>query len=358
MVSTKTLYFDESGFTGNNLLDKNQPIFTIASTDITPELAKEILYNSFPSYKGDEFKFQQIWKSKKHRKGLLEFSKQVQPLQKNIFFWITDKKFVALTKLVDFLIEPIIHRAGYDFYNKGYSWKYLNYIHFGLEQFSDPDLYDSIVHAYQKFSRNPSRTELRNLQHFFKNLSNSIHNENAIFLKQMATGAELFEEFYNLNKFKSTDEIQLTTMLGLITHWRQNHEEDFIVIHDASSNFSRNKSMWEKITNSSVPGQQHRLGDGSFVEFPLRIIKTESVDSKENYAVQFCDVLGGLANKISIPNPDIEQQSFLTEVLQAGIAELPFNGIRPQPIFPDNMVPEKLQGVDVVDQMVDIIKGS
>ena len=81
----RTLYFDESGFTGDNLLDGTQPIFAIASTDLEPEVAE----------------------------------------------------VAVLTKIVDFLIEPLFSTTGYDFYADGFSLKYTNYIHFGLTQFAE-----------------------------------------------------------------------------------------------------------------------------------------------------------------------------------------------------------------------------
>ena len=54
---TKTLYFDESGFTGYNLLDPNQPVFTIASSDLGDQEAADILRAAFPRYQGHEYKF-------------------------------------------------------------------------------------------------------------------------------------------------------------------------------------------------------------------------------------------------------------------------------------------------------------
>lgn len=38
-----TVYCDESGFTGNNLLDKSQPVFAYAAVAIEPESAEAIL---------------------------------------------------------------------------------------------------------------------------------------------------------------------------------------------------------------------------------------------------------------------------------------------------------------------------
>ena len=44
---------------------------------------------------------------------------------------MVNKRFAVLTKIVDYLIEPYITDAGYDFYDDGFCWKYFNYIYFG-----------------------------------------------------------------------------------------------------------------------------------------------------------------------------------------------------------------------------------
>jgi hypothetical protein len=88
LAMVKMLYFDESGFTGYNLLDPAQPIFTVASSDVNEQLALDILRDAFPNYQGPEYKF--------------------------------SKRFGVLTKIVDFLVEPIITRAGFDFYDEGF----------------------------------------------------------------------------------------------------------------------------------------------------------------------------------------------------------------------------------------------
>ena len=68
----RTIYCDESGFTGYNLLDPRQPIFAVASASIDEQRAEAILRESFPNYQGAEFKFSNVWGSK-NRAGLLKF---------------------------------------------------------------------------------------------------------------------------------------------------------------------------------------------------------------------------------------------------------------------------------------------
>ena len=70
------------------------------------------------------------------------------------------KRYAVLTKIVDFLIEPYITDAGFDFYADGFCWKYANYIHFGLTQFAMPELLDALLRHYQTFSRKPTRENL------------------------------------------------------------------------------------------------------------------------------------------------------------------------------------------------------
>ena len=42
MTEAQTIYFDESGFTGNNLLNLNQPAFVYASVAIDPQNASHL----------------------------------------------------------------------------------------------------------------------------------------------------------------------------------------------------------------------------------------------------------------------------------------------------------------------------
>lgn len=351
----KTLYFDESGFTGYNLLDPIQPIFTIASTDIDEKYAEQILLESFPKYKGDEFKFTNIWPST-NRSGFIKFGEHLGGLKENAFTWMIDKKFAVLTKIVDFLIEPYITNSGYNFYADGFCWKYANYIHFGFEQFAPPELYQSLVDSYQLFSRTPTPDNLRRLQVTLNLMASSSTEPVNLFLEQMAIGADLFHKFHNIDTFKGSDELQLTSMLAVVSHWRKNAADDFEVVHDATSNFFRRKELWDKITNNNVPKQLHPLGDGTFVEYPLRVVSTRSENSKHNRSIQFCDLLAGIVSRHFYPGLDADTRKFLDDVIEAGMKNIDYNGIRPGLDFPD-FPPKKADGPDAVDQMTQIIFG-
>ncbi len=352
----RTIYFDESGFTGYNLLDSSQPIFAIASTDVDEQQTEVILRESFPNYQGPEFKFSNIWGTQ-NRAGLLKFASHLRALQDHSFVYMIDKRFAVLTKIVDFLIEPYITDAGYDFYDDGFCWKYCNYIYFGLTHFAPPELLESLLKHYQVFSRDPSRESLARLRTQLKFMASSSDERVKIFLEQMELGARLFHEYHDLEKFRGSDELQLTTMLAIVSHWRQTYPEDFAAIHDASSNFLRGKDLWDRITNNNVPSQMHRQGDGTFVEFPLRVVSMTAVDSKNSRSIQFCDILAGLTTRHFNPRIEGDDRKFMDDVISAGLEDITYNGIRPSHVFPDQIPPKRLTGPDIVDQMTSIIFG-
>jgi hypothetical protein len=91
--------------------------------------------------------------------------------------------------------------------------------------------------------------------------------------------------------------------------------------------------------------------------FPLRVVSTTAVDSKDSYVVQFCDILAGLSAR-HFAHKEGADRAFLDEAIDAGLSSLTYNGIRPQLIFPDQIPPKRLAGPDAVDQLAAIIRGS
>jgi len=350
----RTIYFDESGFTGYNLLDRSQPVFAVASADISEERAEEVLKASFPRYRGEEYHFTNIWRSR-NRDGLRRFCNHLTEVADTAFCYAMNKRFAVLTKIMDYLVEPAITDAGFDFYDEGFCWRYSNYVYYGLTQFAPPELLDALLQHYQEFSRDPSQESLEQLQYRLRLMASSVEEPLQVFLDQMAMGAELFEEYNILATFKGTNNLQTGAMIAIIGHWRQNHQDDFAVVHDASSSFLRDRDMWEAVTGFDNPEVALRAGDGSFVEYPLRVVSTQAMDSRQSRSIQFCDILAGLAAKHFNPDLDEDDRAFMTELIDEGLDNISSNRIVPSTEFPIRIPPKRRQGPDVVDQMAEML---
>lgn len=351
----RTIFFDESGFTGYNLLDPQQPVFSIASADISEDRAEEILRASFPRYQGAEFHFTNIWRSG-HKQGLKQFCNHLHEVADRSFCYATNKKFAVLAKIMEFLVEPAVTDAGFDFYDDGFCWKYTNFAYYGLTQFGPPELLDRLLNFYQEFSREPNQASLELLQFRLRMMAESTDDPIQMFLDQMATGAEIFERYSDLSTFKSSNSLQTSTMIAVIGHWRQRYQDDFAVIHDASSSFLRDRQTWEAVTGVGGDGRALKAGDGSFVDFPIRVVSTEAKDSRESRSIQFCDILAGLVSRHFNPNLSDEDRAFMGELVDEGLGNISSNRLVPGTEFPDQIPPKRLEGPDVVDQMAEMLR--
>ena len=352
----KTLYFDESGFTGYNLLDDRQPVFAIASVDLDAGFSEALLRDAFPRYKGDEFKFSKLWRSKVNRGQFPEFGRLMNLHFDRAFIWRVDKRFAVLTKLIDFLVEPIVQDAGFDFYAGGFSLNFANYVHFGLANIVSNSMHKRLLQSYQNFSRNPSILTLELLEKDLTHIAENSDDRMKGIFDLMVTGTQRFTEYYNIENFKGSDELQLTRV-SIVGHWRNLCEEDFRIVHDESSNFFHRMDHWNRITNSNVPEQSHPAASGMLYQFPLRVISTEPVDSKENGSIQLCDILAGLAARGFAPNVSSADRDILESTIEAGLGQITVSGIAPEPFDPDRLEPARRQGPDVVDRMVEIMFG-
>ena len=356
-MASRILYFDESGFTGYNLLDHRQPIFVIASTDLNSSVAENLLKETFPRYQAEEFKFSQLWRSKRNRERFPDFGRRIGAYSDQIFIWRVDKRFAVLTKMVDFLVEPAAREAGFDFYADGFSLNYTNYIHFGLKNFVSENLHLSLLQAYQTFSRNPTQLSLRKLQLELQRLAEQAGAPMKEILDFMALGARHFTRYFNIETFKGSDELQLTSMVAIVGYWRNLCADDFKIIHDASSNFFHRIDEWKKITNSNVPDQLHPSASGMLYRFPLRVTSTRSVDSRDSIAVQLCVVLSGLAARAFGADVSEAERDIVKATLEAGLGEIQMSGIAPEIFDPSRLEPQRREGPDAVDRMTDIMFG-
>lgn len=349
------VYFDESGFTGYNLLDPNQPYFVVSSTLVEPATAERLLKKSFPNYNAEEFKFSNIVNSR-NEPGLYMLCSELKLYQKQCFSFVIDKKYATFSKLIDFLVEPAITNSGYDFYADGFCRKYTNYIYFGISHVSKENVYNELISAYLTFSREPSVNSLKELSTKLKQLLKRVDLEIQPFLEEMVYGAQTLPINFDLETYRNTNDLQLTAMLAVLGYWRQLYPQtNFAVIHDASSNFSRQKETWDALTNISGPEHIHPLGDGNIVNFPLSVVETTAIDSKYNYSVQLCDLLAGITS-FYFKNKMVNsfEHPIQKIIRESGFDQFISNGIMPSFEFPD-FPPKRLTGPDAVDMLANRI---
>lgn len=267
-----------------------------------------------------------------------------------------DKRFSLIVKMCEYLLEPTFTANGYDYYGNGYARRYMNTIHRDLVRFGGEALYEETARGWDAFARAPGRATMDELrEHLATTAAGSKHPISTIFA-MLAHGAGQFEHGNpNLESFTDSSEIQLTAVFATVVHWRQRHSEDLDVIHDESSNFLRQRDVWDTILRDDCEPGRVEMGDGTTVDFPLRVRSTTAVRSHGSAAVQLCDVIAGLGAKASLFFDERERDPFMVELIGLGAGELTFNGVRPHEDYADEPMPKKT-GPDMLDHMVGVLE--
>lgn len=351
-----TIFLDESGYTGDDLLNPEQPFFVVASSVIGDAEASELLSRCFPRYQGAEFKFSNIWKRAGHRNGLRTLASEIPALQDRVYLWIIDKRFCVLTKMLDYLIEPMVYDAGRDFYAGGYAQRFMNSAHRDILIYGSEGLYDDSVRAWDAFARAPGLTTIEPLRALLDEVARTASPPlRALYGAARAGLDDFLASNERLEDFGDTSEIQLTSVFSSVIWWRQHRPEDFDLIHDESSNFLRRRDMWTTMLRDDFVSPPMPQGNGTLVEFPLRVRSTASASSHASPAIQLCDVLAGLGAKCAPLFQNRAGDPFLLELVGLGAGALTYSGVIPHDAYAEGPPPQR-DGPDIVDRMVELLQ--
>lgn len=112
---SQKVYFDESGFTGTNLLNQDQTVFTYAAVGLDNQNANElinIIRTNYPT-QAQELKFKNYSKSSKCEDFCLFVINLLKDCAGVIVF---DKKFALCAKFFEYMFEPVIAKFNSYFY--------------------------------------------------------------------------------------------------------------------------------------------------------------------------------------------------------------------------------------------------
>jgi hypothetical protein len=123
----------------------------------------------------------------------------------------------------------------------------------------------------------------------------------------------------------------LTTTVSTCEHWRKRTDAPLRLIHDRSSNLSKDKWLWDRIASPEI--EKVVLGiPGREVVYPLNVTETEFADSRSHLQLQFCDLIAGAAAEWARQYMDLpHDESYVSKLEEAGIKELNLSTIWPAP---------------------------
>lgn len=278
---------DEAGQTGANLLDPSQPVFTLASVDLGDMEAADLVGGA-----GVELHFVNARRRPTGRARIVELlnalpSGRVKALA-------IHKPFMVTCKMIDLLVEPLVHEAGLDGYADGSLPALANLWHFTCEALIEPSALPDMQRLFVVAVRDCSPATL---DAFYLRVGEAI----ACSTEELPAMREMWQD--SRIHFAALAEKQALPVLdpgvpaaqGLIYQWARTYPDGFQVRHDERNEL---KDWIEHFTHYFDAGRkpaEFKFLDGATIRLPIPVTAFGTASSEEHPAIQIADVVASAA---------------------------------------------------------------
>ncbi|MFH9478059.1 DUF3800 domain-containing protein [Streptomyces anulatus] len=284
------VYMDESHNTGENLLDPQQPVFTLAGVHLGDDIAQGLLDRvaaQLPSGHG-ELKYSTLSGSHRGRLALLDAFSGLPAGSVRVY--IAHKKFMATTKMVDTLIVELFYDNGYNMYTDGSALGLANLMHMVGPVVGDSQSYERVLRLFVDAVRTKKRATVEEFIDSVARYKDTVTHEEFLDVVQLLvlarSQADDFISLVEAGRIRDGLDPAIPCLRSLCDDMAENLG-DFILVHDHSRAVKNN--VEHLLSLGSLPDpvrpdrQMHRL--------PVKEIKF--ADSKSAPQLQVADWAAG-----------------------------------------------------------------
>lgn len=286
------VYLDEAGYTGSNLLDREQPVYALAAISLTDEAAQELKARCFPRVRMRELKHTALVRSPRGRAQLIDFAHALAERPDSASVTVAHKEAVLVGLFVDFWIEPAMHRDGYNLYEGGANIGLVNITYLTLGALLGDDGRREFLRRLQVMIRDRTDFAYESFWTTVRDLcrAHPRFDEDLFGLYVTANGRlggrshlrSLPEHLLDLGDYG---------LLQTVSHWRDKTPDPLRLLHDANTELARKGDEWKVWLSSDAPpalvGQDRRT-----TRYPL-CASIELVDSAAHLQLQLADLVAG-----------------------------------------------------------------
>lgn len=335
-----TIFSDESGYTGPNLTNVDQPYFVLATVSFEENEAKAIRDSLFSSVRTQELKHSSLARNVKRHPIVLEYLKYLQSCPHRFKLCVVDKEFATVAKIVDYLVESAAYKMGFDIYSNGYAYKFAILLYRLLVAFETSAYRGALLNRFEGMLRHGSKLQFNEFFDYIEKPVASRELNRALDVVRSTRHVLVADEVLRVGS--AALDLSFSSALTLMAKWRKETEEDFNLIHDMSSPMVEETKLWEALTDKSM--EPTTIGYGpKTMQFPVGVAKTSFEDSRAWAGLQLADVLAGsvarslTAQKLGKTDPYVSLVAATALNLPASVA-VP-GAIEDWPDTPDNYAP-------------------
>ncbi len=346
-MTAPVIAFDESGNTGGNLLDPEQPVFVLASTSLDEDAAREVL----GTQQSGEAKFSFLRQARGGRQTILRVLNAPQLSDDTCLVAGFHKPFMAVTMIVDRLVEPLAHRDGVDLYERGGNLALSNLWYFTLPTFLGRQVFDTLVERFVGMVRFPSQ---RTVQKFYQLLETAYRkHRSAAFAGDLAVLlATRAIANADMSEWDGSDlDPAIPAFVAHASEWTERLGVPFRIIHDASKPIENEQVVLEAMM--SATGERVKIGyDRRKMTFPIASSEIELRDSASYPQLQVADILASGAAFTLRATVRGEQDDFTKGIAESRALQGRFMPVWPElKVTPQELGTDETGGTDVLKEV-------
>jgi hypothetical protein len=278
---------DESGYTGFDLMNREQRFQGATAIDISDEAAVRLIKEHFPNLQAAELKYGALARRPSNRERLLNLQRDALANHKCVTY-VCDKRYLLILMFLDYATEPWYFERGVDFYEDGQNYSMASLLfHIGPSKMGK-EIFEGILVSFQKavkektpetLSELVERVRRANWEETLAEGFGPIAQASPECLEAIATPGV------------STD-AAIVVLQSLISRMEVMAAGPYRVEHDRSKNLLQYNALLQGFIDhdEKVEFTQTQIAS---IRFPLKLSAVTQVDSKSSPAVQLADVMVG-----------------------------------------------------------------
>lgn len=349
-----TIYCDEAGNTGANLLDPEQPFFVLASNDFSAAEATALL-DHVRSPQGGEPKFSTLRRRPEGIARVIRLLADPRLSKERVRISVFHKRYMVVSKLVDLIAENLIHHVGGDLYERGGNIAMSNMLYFCMPAFCGEDATNTFLQRFVDLIRFGPKNHKEPFYAAGRELLNSCESEKFKSDLMFFTEPALFDIWYHDFDWSALDPA-IPALFWLIVDWGSRKADRFHVLHDHSKPVLASQETFEEMMAGDGEGSFLIGTDRRKIMFPLRANALFQGDSAKHPQLQVADLCAGAINHFYKLHIKDERDDLATAIESLRCLEWGNNFVLPQP----HVTAEKLDtagvgGVNSADAIAEFL---
>ncbi len=287
------IFIDESGFTGNNLLDANQPYFVMSSVSISDDEAQGLVDKVRADFKikADELKGANLLRTPRGR-DVVKYI--LYNIQGKYALSANHKSYALCCKFFEYVFEPVLQKNNMLFYN--------NNFHFfiaGTLFFFSSRKNTTAFEIMESFSTMIRARDFDALRAFFSNKTSPLDGVFIDMISFMEGYSDAIIEELDTLKIttsggKWTLDLSISTLHSLLRHWAKSHDEMTVICDPSKPLAALAPDLDIMIGRTDRPQHFHPVAGRYCPIFNLKR-SVQFKDSKESAGIQLADIVASFA---------------------------------------------------------------